>query len=920
MQNEIKTLNGIMNLDDSNEVMPSTHHKEARNGVFKGNAPEMHFTAIRGNSKVNNTSLIADDCRISGSALFTPNCNLQGTAQYIGKCELAGEAILQVNFTITSSCILNDGKIIIGGITGGSGTYEIGNLAYATEAIALASTGFAEATSKTFNNMPDGTLWYVVRDKNNPSNKIAKSATISCDGTSTECRSSVTVTIGAGGSEVFYQDCCGTARSVSYTAAGSYTITDCIKGGSLSSPDNGFLSFSYGTTTCNCVNFALTYNCGEGTGDSTVEAKTFTGGGGTYQISSILHTSAANASAGTFVDVSTTTVKYNTVPDGTWYISLRDKTNTLNKITKSIVSDCVIAGECSCYTIVNTTATAKNIAFFACNGNTTSLSIPGNSTKWICVANGTVPPAVTGLTITKCSPTVSCETNVSCFECGSTDPVWSDQNYNVCIDCVSYDVYKDINPNSESAGKFKVNGVIDTIEPAESTCNITADYSEEVGTYYRCSAGTTIADTVYKNTNPCFVGNQYKAGTVTYATNPKNTIPDTEPILTDQGYYTCYQCADRLVYKNTNECSPFYNYYYVNGDRLTTTAPPAGLCPTTSNWVDLEFKTCYGCEELQVYQNQQACVTNSYKYRIGGAGGVVVDERPSNTLCNYAANWVLTGYNTCSGCANYPVYRDTNGCSATYNQYRVNNVVVGSTEPTRGNCSTTADWQNFGARVCIDCTSYQPQKDMNPCSSTANNIRNVDGVYGAAPCNTTDPSYTSAAGTVHYCTNGTVNTAPVMANTNACYSSMNTAQFRVDFGGGNYLYYGTGANPANAYPDTTALWINRPIDQNWVCIGNVRYYEQIDINTCSPTAGQTRTGDMDGIVAGYCGYNPVVCTNYEIVNSDSNYDLYVNYTACGGGAASDTVGGGGTITICAEEDSVSLGGSGSVTDIGSCSV
>lgn len=47
MGKEIKTLDGVMNLDDSNDVLPLNNHREARNGVFKGNAPEMHFTAIR---------------------------------------------------------------------------------------------------------------------------------------------------------------------------------------------------------------------------------------------------------------------------------------------------------------------------------------------------------------------------------------------------------------------------------------------------------------------------------------------------------------------------------------------------------------------------------------------------------------------------------------------------------------------------------------------------------------------------------------------------------------------------------------------------------------------------------------------------------------------------------------------------------
>jgi hypothetical protein len=272
------------------------------------------------------------------------------------------------------------------------------------------------------------------------------------------------------------------------------------------------------------------------------------------------------------------------------------------------------------------------------------------------------------------------------------------------------------------------------------------------------------------------------------------------------------------------------------------------------------------------------------------------------------------------------VFRDTNPCSATFNNYVLNQppsptfINVGNTAPSNGNCITSANWQNEGARVCIDCTSYQPQRDINPCSSTYNTTRNIDGVYGASPCNTTTPSYTDPAGTYHYCSGGTVYTAAVMANTNPCYSSMNTAQFRVDLGGGNYLYYGTGANPANSYPSTTANWINMlPIEDYYECVGNVRYYRQMDINQCSPTAGQTRLGAQDGIVAGYCGYNPVTCTSYDIYNPDSNYDLPISYEQCGGSTVYDSVGPGMTMTVCAVENTISTGGSSDVTNNGSCS-
>lgn len=52
-----KILNGVMNLDDPKDTVPSRHHKEAKNGVFRGNSGVIKFQSIKGNQKVTNTEL-----------------------------------------------------------------------------------------------------------------------------------------------------------------------------------------------------------------------------------------------------------------------------------------------------------------------------------------------------------------------------------------------------------------------------------------------------------------------------------------------------------------------------------------------------------------------------------------------------------------------------------------------------------------------------------------------------------------------------------------------------------------------------------------------------------------------------------------------------------------------------------------------
>lgn len=88
---EIKTFDGIMSPDDGNDVIGKTHHKIAKNGIFKGNGVETKFSAIRGNQKVNVT-LPSLDCKLSGVAKLNYVCDLAGHAEAY-YCDLAGTAV-----------------------------------------------------------------------------------------------------------------------------------------------------------------------------------------------------------------------------------------------------------------------------------------------------------------------------------------------------------------------------------------------------------------------------------------------------------------------------------------------------------------------------------------------------------------------------------------------------------------------------------------------------------------------------------------------------------------------------------------------------------------------------------------------------------------------------------------------------------
>jgi hypothetical protein len=52
-----KQFSGVMNLDDRNDILPSSHHKDAKNVVFRGNPGLMQAQNIYGTRLINNANL-----------------------------------------------------------------------------------------------------------------------------------------------------------------------------------------------------------------------------------------------------------------------------------------------------------------------------------------------------------------------------------------------------------------------------------------------------------------------------------------------------------------------------------------------------------------------------------------------------------------------------------------------------------------------------------------------------------------------------------------------------------------------------------------------------------------------------------------------------------------------------------------------
>ena len=176
----------------------------------------------------------------------------------------------------------------------------------------------------------------------------------------------------------------------------------------------------------------------------------------------------------------------------------------------------------------------------------------------------------------------------------------------------------------------------------------------------------------------------------------------TGPLLVYQGYGTCSGTNLQPVNLNVNSWSGTYNHYYVNGIDVGLTAPTTGN--TTNVWSDNENYRCNSSTYPCVEEKQQ---TQTNPCGAAGNGATRWVANPGGTQCNTAPILTSQGYVTCVSCVSYTVYRNTNSCSSTRNDYYVNGNNVGSTAPSNGACPVYSINLSFNVTDCgVACTRY----------------------------------------------------------------------------------------------------------------------------------------------------------------------------------------------------------------------
>jgi hypothetical protein len=362
-----------------------------------------------------------------------------------------------------------------------------------------------------------------------------------------------------------------------------------------------------------------------------------------------------------------------------------------------------------------------------------------------------------------------------CTACVGTAAIWT-YVYQNCLSCVTRNIYQDTNTCSATYGQYKIN--------PDGTAQVAAP----------------------TNTGAC----------------------NTAQTWTDNGTVISLDCVNYTVYKNTNPCSTNYNFYRYTNDALSATItqesdPSTAASTLHKNWV-FQYYNCFGCTTRTVERDMNPCSDTYLGYTVNH-GVNVGTAAPTNTgECSTAAVWTYQ-YKNCLGCVSRDIYKDTNPCSATLGQYKINTDGAAQVEqPTNtGACNTAAVWTDNNTVLCIDCTTVTIYKNTNPCSSNHNFYKYTNPTLSATIVQESDPSGTACS---------------------ACCGQSTAADWTIAF-------------------------------SSYSCSGCDKYYNEIDLNNCSPTYGNVRISSLLAESnSSYC-CPPNNCIRYQIIDYG-----WVSYTDC----------------------------------------
>lgn len=422
-------------------------------------------------------------------------------------------------------------------------------------------------------------------------------------------------------------------------------------------------------------------------------------------------------------------------------------------------------------------------------------------------------------------------TTYTCGPCSSTTQDWVIQSYE-CVpgDCNLRRVEKQMNP---CAAAYNTTRTINTFTvncQCGSTCANPPTFTDaECGPapfYVRTvtTKATCTQEVISVVNTPC--SSQCNANTVQEWTN--------------SGAVQCYNtCVKKQKQIQSNPCAAGYGT-----ERFVDVGGANCDCGETCQGQET-YNFCGGVDNKDLYTVQRyVCAPKSF------IGTPQLIETCSVPACGTRdPTYTAIGSTSCyvpptgsGSCVTGPVYRDTNRCSPTFNNYFIlaNGTYqnVGSGQPTPGACNTNPLWSATGATRCFECVNQKEERQVNRCASGFNTTRWVFDSSGTV-CNY-NANYSNQVGNIYSCSGGVVSSTVVYQNSNNCF---NGNQWQA----GSTTY---ATNPSQAYPNTAPVWQDQGAPYCGTGLDNCTQYQvQVNTNPCSSATTQT----VNKGISGDCG-------------------------------------------------------------------
>jgi len=166
------------------------------------------------------------------------------------------------------------------------------------------------------------------------------------------------------------------------------------------------------------------------------------------------------------------------------------------------------------------------------------------------------------------------------------------------------------------------------------------------------------------------------------------------------------------------------------GSLVETNSTFCGGCcgqSTTATWTNEGSAYCESCVSKQSQRDTNTCSATYNQTRVINSG----------SACNTTQSWVNSGSFDCYGtCNKYNVEVQNNPCAAGYNTTRQGSLVATNSTFCGGCCgqSTTATWVD-DSTACDGYTLYNVQINTNTCSATYNQTRRGSDIeYNSVQC------------------------------------------------------------------------------------------------------------------------------------------------------------------------------------------